>query len=379
MKSKIVIAGAGGIGTAAALILAENDSFPCDIYIGDISDKALADSLSFVKEGIGNKDVTLSTFVMPKSGLTDEMKKIFESADAILDCLPGSLAPKVAGWAKDNTMHYANLTEYVSETEQIMELSKDADTAFVLQTGLAPGFINVLACKLYDQFVDTYGVDQLDIMEMKVGALSTHARGPHQYAFTWSPIGVATEYIKDAHIVRDYKKIGVGALSGTQSLVIDGEHYEDDFTSGGAADLPEAYSGKIRDLDYKTLRYPGHYDWVKKQINHDLPSQEKIDALENLMLSEIPSVEDDVVIVFAAVEGKDKQGRLRRIEKSYKVLPSMVGNKKLRAIQTTTAAPLCEIARMMCSGKWKGTVLQSHLNTDEFLNGPFVSKVYGGF
>ena len=53
------------------------------------------------------------------------------------------------------------------------------------------------------------------------------------------------------------------ALSGRERIIIDGDEFEDNFTSGGAADLPDAYSGRVRDLDYKTLRYPGHYQWVK--------------------------------------------------------------------------------------------------------------------
>ena len=95
------------------------------------------------------------------------------------------------------------------------------------------------------------------------------------------------------------------------------------------------------------------------------------------MLENIPSVEDDVVVVYSSVQGKDQKGRLRRKERSYKIFPSVVGHKKLRAIQTTTAAPLCEIAYLLLTHKWKGVILQSQVPTLDFLNGPFVSSVYG--
>ena len=48
------------------------------------------------------------------------------------------------------------------------------------------------------------------------------------------------------------------------TVVIDGITYEEDLTSGGAADLPAALEGRVRNLDYKTLRYPGHYAWVER-------------------------------------------------------------------------------------------------------------------
>lgn len=378
MKNKIVIAGSGGIGKAAGLILAESKDFDCEIYFGDISQSAIDGAIAFVEEGLG-KSSDLHGFLMPMSGSNEAMDKAFADGDVVLDCLPGSQAPRIAQMAKDNHTHYANLTEYVSETNQVMEIAKDADTAFVLQTGLAPGFINVLACKIWEDFTADFGVEKADRMEMKVGALSDHAAAPHFYAFTWSPIGVATEYMKDAEIVRDFQKIAVPALSGRETIIIDGEEFEDNFTSGGAADLPEAFAGKVKDLDYKTLRYAGHYEWVEETLKTIPKNDDTINNLEKLMLDRIPSVEDDVVIVYAAVTGKDSDGRLRRKERAYKIAPSYYGKQKLRAIQTTTAAPLCEMARMMIEKDWKGTVLQSQIDTDEFMNGPFVKRVYGAY
>lgn len=376
-KATIFIAGAGGIGQAAALILAEyKDILEPTIYLGDVNDEALFHSKQFVIEGCSH-EANVHTVLMPYTGSNEELDNALSQCDVILDCLPGSQAPRMAQMALDNGCHYANLTEYVKETNDIMELSKNADTAFVLQTGLAPGFINVLACQLYNKFRSEYDNDQLESMTMKVGAVTRHASAPHYYAFTWSPIGVATEYLKDAVVVKDYKTVNIPALSGRETIFINGKEYEDNFTSGGAADLPAAFEGKIKDLDYKTLRLPGHYQWVD-EILSDIPEgEDRINTLEKTMLDQIPSVEDDLVIVYASVTGKDSQGRLRKIEKAYEVAPSKVGKKYLRAIQSTTAAPLCEMARMMIENDWKGTVLQSEIDPESFMKGPYVSAIYG--
>jgi saccharopine dehydrogenase-like NADP-dependent oxidoreductase len=64
------------------------------------------------------------------------------------------------------------------------------------------------------------------------------------------------------------------------------------------------------------------------------------------------------------------------IEKAFYVEPLEIAGKSLRAIQTTTAAPLCESAMMLLSGNYKGVVLQSQLNPEEFMNGTFVSRIY---
>lgn len=378
MNANIFIAGSGGIGQAAGLILSESKVMNSTIYFGDISEQVLSNAINFVTEGCTGQ-VNLHRVLMPLEGSNEEMDAVLSKCDIILDCLPGSQAPRLAALAKKHHCHYANLTEYVQETKDVINISKDADTAFVLQTGLAPGFINILAHKLYEEFCADFDVEVVNSMHMKVGAISKNAPSPHYYAFTWSPIGVATEYLKDAEIVRNFKKMNVPALSGLERIIIDGDEYEDNFTSGGAADFPDAFAGKVKDLDYKTLRYPGHYQWVKNTMSTIMNTENRIKALENIMLENIPSVEDDVVVVYASVEGKDSQGRLRRKEKSYKIKPSFVGNKRLRAIQTTTAAPLCEVAYMLLTHQWKGTILQSQLSTSDFLNGPFVTAIYGQY
>jgi len=378
MIKNIFIAGSGGIGQAVGLILSELQILKTKIYFGDIHQNALDNAIAFVTDGCTH-DAQVEGVMMPLESSSDVLDKILTKCDIILDCLPGTQAPRMAKLAKHHGCHYANLTEYVQETQEVIEVSKDANTGFVLQTGLAPGFINILAHRLYEEFQSDYGNDLVNSMHMKVGAISKNAPSPHYYAFTWSPIGVATEYLKDAEIVRNHKKIHVPALSGLERIIIDGDEYEDNFTSGGAADFPDAFAGKIKNLDYKTLRYPGHYRWVKNTMSTITNSEDRIKALENIMLDNIPSVEDDMVVIYASVEGKDKFGRLRRKEKSYKIFPSRIGNKKLRAIQTTTAAPLCEVANMLLNNNWKGTILQSQLSTLDFLKGPFVTAIYGKY
>lgn len=69
-------------------------------------------------------------------------------------------------------------------------------------------------------------------LELKVGALTTHAVAPHYYGFTWSPVGVATEYMKEALVLRNFKKTRLPALSDRAIIIIDGVSYEDDLTSG---------------------------------------------------------------------------------------------------------------------------------------------------
>ena len=375
MTKKIFIAGSGGIGEAAALLLREWCEFETEIFLGDVSEENLLRAKDFVTANSA-KNSRVETVLMAKEGSNDAMNAAFEACDVLLDCSPGSQAPRMARFALDFKMHYANLTEYVAETDEITNFARNAETGFVLQTGLAPGFINVLAMSLYRKFVAEFENEKIEKIGMKVGALTAHAHAPHFYGFTWSPIGVATEYVKNARVIRKYQITEMPALSERETIVIGGRTYEADLTSGGAADLPEFFADKAKSLDYKTLRHVGHYEWVQRAI-HEFPNDAELpDKVLAKFLREIPAVEDDFVLVHASVDGFDAKGARRMLEKAFFVEPIRINGNQLRAIQTTTAAPLCQTAMMLLTGKHKGVVLQSQIEPREFLNGDFVGKIY---
>ncbi len=376
MSKTIFIACSGGIGEAAALLLREWCEFELTLILGDVNEGSLKKAVEFITSNSA-RSTRVETVLMPADGITDEMKAAFEAADVLLDCSPGGQAPRMAGFAVDYKMHYANLTEYVAETDQIIAMAKDAETGFILQTGLAPGFINVKAMQLYNEFVAKFENESVERIGMKVGALTAHAHAPHFYGFTWSPIGVATEYVKNSRVIRDHAITELPALSSREVIVIGARTYEADLTSGGAADLPDFFAGKARQLDYKTLRYVGHYSWVESTVE-TLPKDDQLpNRLQDVMLGAVPSVEDDLVLVHASVDGFDSQGRRRMIEKAYFVEPLEINGHRLRAIQTTTAAPLCQSAMMLLTGDHKGVILQSQIDPKAFLSGNFVSRIYG--
>ena len=372
----IIIAGAGGIAEAVGLLLMEWSEVTPTLFIGDRNHAKANHVAQWVEEGATKTGISKG-FHLHESELTDEMKAILTQGEIILDCLPGSQAPRIAQFAKDYNLHYANLTEYVAETDAIIALAKNASSGFILQTGLAPGYIDLLANGLFQQFCLEFQVGKVDKLELKVGALTTNAVAPHFYGFTWSPVGVATEYLKETVVLRDFSKIQLPSLSERATIIIDGITYEEDLTSGGAADLPDALKGKVRSLDYKTLRHPGHYAWIDDLLSNLENRENAINELQQKMLEVVPNIEDDQIVLYAAVEGKDAAGMLRRREISKRILPQIVGKHKLRAIQTSTAAPLAQAAQLLLESSVNGVLLQSQIDPIAFLNGNYISQVYG--
>ncbi len=378
-KHKVVIAGAGGMGRAVGLLLRELGDWDIDLAIGDVQESQAHDAASWIGDG-SKKSGAIEPFFLPAEGTSEAFEAVLSDADILLDCLPGSEAPRMAAGARRFGLHYANLTEYVAETRAVIDIAQGAETGFIVQTGLAPGFVNVLGHGLFQQFCQEHGVDRVERLEMRVGALTPHVRAPFFYGYTWSPIGVATEYVKPAIVVRDYVEREIPSLSERATILVGEKFYEEDLTSGGAADLPTALAGRVRNLDYKTLRHPGHYAWVESVLAACPQGTDPVDYLNDRMLAEIPHVDgDDLVVVIAAVEGNNSRGHLHRRERAYLVRPQQIGARRLKAIQTTTTSALAESARILLDPNGpRGVCFQSQIDLESFLAGPFVGQVYCG-
>lgn len=373
-KHQVVIAGAGGMGSAVGLLLRELGDFEVDLFLGDADAGKAQAAAAWIREG-SLKPGEVHAFHLPLAGTSSELDEALSRADILLDCLPGKEAPRMARLARRHGLHYANLTEHVEETEEIQAIAQGASRGFLLQTGLAPGYVNVLGHSLYQRFRREQGTGA-DRLEMRVGALTATARPPHYYGFTWSPSGVATEYVKPATVLRDGRRTTRPSLSERCTVVIDGVTYEEDLTSGGAADLPAALEGKVRHLDYKTLRYPGHYAWIEGLLAAAPEDQDTIDYLQDRMEGSVPFLEEDLVVVYAGVEGSGAGGARHRLEKYLLIRPSRVGARTLKAIQSTTTAGLAESARFLLTEEPQGVVLQSQIDPAHFMAGPFVSEIY---
>jgi len=376
-RYKIIIAGAGGMGSAAGLILKELGSFAVDLHLGDSREDRAQAAADWIRAG-SDKPGEVTAFHLPPDGSTPELDGLLHGADLLLDCLPGEQAPRMARLARRHRLHYANLTEHVQETAEVRQIAAGADRGYILQTGLAPGFVDVLAHDLFQRFCADYGVAAVERIVMRVGALTTVAEPPHFYGFTWSSIGVATEYVEPSTVVRDFVTLARPSLDELRPVVIDGVVYEEALTSGGAADLPEALAGRVKDLDYKTLRYPGHFGWVKGVLDGAPAGVDRVGYLHDRMRETVPFVDtDDLVVILAAVEGRDADGVRRRLESTRRIAPRRVGHHRLKAIQATTSAALAEAAGLLLTHGHQGVCLQSQIDPHQFLSGPFVGALYG--
>ena len=267
----------------------------------------------------------------------------FKQHDAVLSCLPFHLNIALAQAAHDAGIHYFDLTEDVPTTNAIIEMSKTAKGLMAPQCGLAPGFIGIVGADLISQF------DDCRSCKMRVGALPQNPTGLMGYAFNWSPDGVVNEYLNDCEVIEGGERKMVSPMEWVEDIYIDGMKLEAFTTSGGLGTMCNTYLGQVDNLDYKSMRYPGHV----QQMNfffHELLMRDRRKEAGEILVNAKPPVQDDIVYAHASAEGMI-DGRLERREFVRGYRPIEVAGKSRTAIAWTTAGSVVAIIEMVRDGK----------------------------
>ena len=354
----ILVLGAGKIGALISGLLAESGSYR--VQLGDSKAGAAAE----VAKAHGLE--TISAFDLDasdKKALAEHVRT--HKPVAVVSSLPYYCNVAVAEVARDEGLHYFDLTEDVSVTEAVRKTAQGADTAFAPQCGLAPGFISIAANELIQHF------DSLKSVKLRVGALPQHPNNVLKYSLTWSTDGVINEYGNLCNAIVDGEEVDVLPLEGLEEIEIDGTLYEAFNTSGGLGSLGETYGDRVTTMNYKTIRYPGHCEQMRLlmnglKLNHDR------DTLKRVLENAIPQTLQDVVIVYAAVTGY-QDGELREENYVNKVYPEVVAGRLWSAIQITTAAGICSVIDLVLSRPedYRGFVAQEQFSLDDILNNRF--------
>jgi saccharopine dehydrogenase-like NADP-dependent oxidoreductase len=283
----------------------------------------------------------------------------------VISACPFYLTPSIAQAAVTAGAHYFDLTEDVESTRRVKALAADARTALMPQCGLAPGFISVLAYAMTRKF------QSLRDVQMRVGALPVYPTNALKYNLTWSTDGLINEYCNPCEAIIDGSMRETLALEEIEAFSLDGVTYEAFNTSGGLGTLCETLSGRVENLNYKTVRYPGHRDLVKMLIR-DLRLGQRREILKDVLEASVPMTHQDVVLVFVTVSGM-QEGRLTQESFAKKIYSKTLADRLYSAIQITTAAGVCAMTDLMREGALpeRGFVRQEDADLELFLGNRF--------
>jgi len=347
----IALLGAGHIGQSIARLLQGSGDFRVTVF--DQNAEALA---ALAAEGFATHAVGTSL---------ESIEAALPGHAIMVNALPYHLAIPAARMALRANCHYFDLTEDVAATREIKRIAKGARIAFMPQCGLAPGFVGIVANHMSQSF------DSLHDVKMRVGALPEFPTNSLKYNLTWSVDGLVNEYCHSCEAIRDGRSIDVLPLEGLEHFSLDGIEYEAFNTSGGLGTLCATLAGRVRNLDYKTVRYPGHRDLMQFLLRDMLLHSDQ-EVLKSILRRSLPATMQDVVLVFVTVSGL-KKGLLVQEVFARKIFAERDGPRPLSAIQITTAAGICAAVDLFRSQKLpqSGFIAQESVKLPEFLHNRF--------
>jgi len=350
---KIVVLGLGRIGGAICELLCKNKNY--QISGADINAQAVK---KYAK--------SFTTHIIEINNFDQSLKVLLKGQDVVLSALTFNENKLIAQSALEYGCSYFDLTEDVNCTRAIKEIAKKAKPGqvFMPQCGLAPGFIGILAYSFEKYF------DKLDTLKLRVGALPEFPSNQMMYNLTWSTEGLVNEYANPCEAIKNNKLSLIEPLEGREVFSVSGVEYEAFNTSGGLANLCHSLKGKVRELTYKTIRYPGHCE-LMRFLFRDLRLGEegkRRNILMDILDSSVATTAQDFVlisVVATGISGKKLQQRSRTFLLKHSLTQS--------AIQIATSCAAVVTLDLILQGDKvrSGFVEQETLDIDDFLNNEF--------
>jgi lysine 6-dehydrogenase len=338
-----LVCGAGMMAKALAYDLGRYAN-PNKIIVLDIDDRRLGSVAGTVEKHQG--DLTDRKFI----------ESFFKEADVACGAASYKLNALLTDCALANGTHFIDMGGNNTIVEQQFAMSDRAAKAgltIIPDCGLAPEMASILAADGIGRF------DHVDSVKMRVGGLPQHPEPPLNYSIFFSPEGLLNEYREPTVVLRNSNLTRLESLTEVEELSFPPNFpkLEAFHTSGGASTLPYTYEGKIRDLDYKTIRYPGHVEKIKFLFDLGLADETPYQIgdirispdrlLREVLSRRLPPNAPDVILCYVEVNGtaNGKPGKATYYIEDY--LNPTTGHS---GMQRTTAYSAGIVMQMIAEG-----------------------------
>ncbi len=347
---KAIIVGAGRMAEAVLYDFVTHDTF-AEVTVADVD-------LSRAQELVAKRGAGTARAVLLDAGDEDAASEIIRGHNVCVSAAPYKYNLTLARAAVAAGAHFTDMggnNDVVRAELALDELALAAAVTIIPDMGLAPGLTNVLAAALISRF------DEVAEVHLRVGGLPQRPEPPLRYALVFSPYGLINEYAEPCLILRDGEVATVPPLTEVEELDFAPLGRLEAFhTSGGASTLPQTFRGRVRELDYKTLRYPGHRAAVKPLFDLGLASEEEVevgavrlrprDLLAERLRAILPEGEEDVVLIRCWATGSRADARETV---TLEMVDYADGASGLTAMQRTTGFPVAVAAAALASGEIK--------------------------
>ena len=344
----ILVLGAGRMGHGAVFDLIQNSPAVERVTVADFDLK----KAEVVASAVGTSRVDARQI---DASIYDDVVELMRGRDSVISCVNYWYNVALSKAAIETGANFCDLggNNYIVDEQLALDTeAKAAGINIIPDCGLAPGMVSILAMHGAAKF------DSVEEIHIRVGGLPQDPQPPLNYQLVFSVEGLINEYIEVARVIRDGQIIEVESMTEIESLTFDDfpplEAFE---TSGGTSTLPDTFLGKIRELDYKTIRYAGHCEKFKTMMDLGLCSSDEIvvdfqkvkprKVFGELLQKHLPADGPDYVLVRLDFVGT-KGGETKLL--CYDIVDKQDEATGMSAMMRTTAFPASIIAQMMARG-----------------------------
>ena len=251
---RLLVLGSGLQGSACAYDLLQDPN----VESVALADVRVPDPAPFLAEYVGERLRYVQLDVTDRAATLAAMRDV----QAVMSAAPYYFNADLAQMAVECGVHFCDLggnTEIVTKQKELHNAAKSKGVSVIPDCGLAPGMVNILAQLGIDQ------LDSVDQVRIYVGGLPQDPQPPLNYQVVYSLEGMLDYYTTPSWVLRNGRRATVDALSEIERVdfaaplgVLEAFH-----TAGGLSTMAFRYEGKIKTMEYKTLRYPGHASIMK--------------------------------------------------------------------------------------------------------------------
>jgi lysine 6-dehydrogenase len=344
---KALVIGAGMMGRALAYDFAHSPNVE-KVYLADIDEKKAGD----VAKSIGG---IVEPFKLDTS-YYDDVIEAMKKVDVAVGATSYNHNFLLAKAAIECGVHFCDLggnMDVVDKQISLDALAKAAGVCIIPNCGLAPGMSCAMAAGAAKRF------ESVDEIHIRVGGLPQKPVPPLNYQLVFSAEGLVNEYLEPAEIIRDGKLQKVDSMADLEELAFPPPFgkLEAFNTSGGISTLTRMFAGKVRSLDYKTIRYPGHCEKFKMLLDLGFAGTDPVIAgntvlttrefFENLLRKKLSFGGPDLVLTRVTIKGI-LGGAQRTL--AYEMIDYYDKESDMTSMMRTTSFPTSIIAQMIVNG-----------------------------
>lgn len=360
MGYRYLVLGAGMQGAAAAYDLASFGEAELVTLADSDLDRATAAAARVNRLTLSN--LALAARVDVRDGRT--LSESFQGYDIVLSAVPyrfNLAITEAAIAARVGMCDLGGNTAIVLEQLKLDSEAREAGVTVIPDCGLAPGMANTLA---------VYAMSKMDNpREIRIwcGGLPQHPRPPLGYKLVFSIEGLTNEYFGKAQVLRGGKVVEVATLTELEELEFPPPvgRCEAFITAGGTSTCPWTFAGKLQRYEYKTVRYPGHYEKIKllRDLGFLDPEPVKVGGAEvsprQLFHKLVPPRisfpdEPDLVVLRVACSGLDSG---HPMEVQLEMMEFADESTGFSAMERTTAFPAAIVAETIARGELERGVI----------------------